>query len=39
MKNEEEHEKLDDLKEKEKKISVDIDNAMDCIKEARNKIK
>ena len=27
------------LKEREKKISVDIDNAMDCIKEARNLIK
>ena len=26
-------------KEREKKISVDIDNAMDCIKEARNLIK
>ena len=32
-------EKLDELKEREKKISVDIDNAMDCIKEARNLIK
>ena len=30
MKNEEEHEKLDE--EREKKISVDVDNAMDCIK-------
>ena len=41
MKDEEEkmHEKLDELKEREKKISVDIDNAMDCIKEARNLIK
>ena len=33
------HEKLDELKEREKKISVDIDNTMDCIEEARNQIK
>ena len=40
MKDEEEKcMKLDELKEREKKISVDIDNAMDCIKEARNLIK
>ena len=41
MKNEEERmcEKLDELKKREKKIRVDIDNAMDCIKEERNQIK
>ena len=41
MKDEEEKmcEKPGELKEREKKISVDIDNAMDCIKEVRNLIK